>query len=125
MKYEVNTSLPIAFEKIEDVEDTRFTKAKIWLAHTGLNLNNSSFSKEVLEEMAKESLANVPILGYIAVDNLNQADFQGHEMKLVVSKDGMEITYLGRAYGLIPESNNWMFEKKVGSWAVIVTGKPA
>ena len=115
MKYEVNTSLPITFEKSEEVVDSRFTKAKIWLAHTGKNLNGSIFTKDVLETMATNSLANIPILGYIELDEYNKADFQGHEMKLVISKDGMELVYMGKAIGLIPETNNYAFEKKVCS----------
>lgn len=113
MKLSVNTSIPISFEKVEDIHDGRFTKVKIYLMHTGKNLNNSFFSKEVVEK-AIPSLSNIPILGFIEVDNYNQSDFKGHEQRLVIDNDGVKIEYLGRAYGMIPETNDAHFEKMIG-----------
>jgi hypothetical protein len=109
LELKLNTSLPIQFEKQEESEDSRFTKVKISLMHTGKNLNNSIFNKNVVED-ALPSLANIPIVGYISTDNLNQSDFNGHEQKIVISKDGVSIEYLGRVYGIIPETNNATFE---------------
>lgn len=97
-----------------NVLDDRFMKVKIWIAHTGENRNNSIFSKEVLEAMIP-SLANVPILGYIAVDEENQADFKGHEEVLVIEDKQFKLKYLGRAYGVIPTENNARFETRYGS----------
>ena len=97
-----------------NVLDDRFMKVKIWIAHTGENRNNSIFSKEVLESMIP-SLANVPILGYIAVDEDNQADFKGHEEALVIEDKQFKLKYLGRAYGVIPTENNARFETRYGS----------
>ncbi|MCM0006260.1 MULTISPECIES: hypothetical protein [Bacillus cereus group] len=107
-------SLPIEFEQVMNVLDDRFMKVKIWIAHTGENRNNSIFSKEVLEAMIP-SLANVPILGYIAVDEDNQADFKGHEEALVIEDKKLKLKYLGRAYGVIPTENNARFETRYGS----------
>ncbi len=114
MEIKVNTSIPISFEKVDsfDSVDLRFTKVKIWLCHTGENLNRSVFDKAVIESMLP-SLANIPILGYISIDNFNTADFQGHEQRLVIEDEGISIEYLGRAYGLIPETNNATFEAKI------------
>ena len=44
-------SIPVSFEKIADYiqDDSRFTKVKIWLMHTGLNYNKSIFDKEVVD----------------------------------------------------------------------------
>lgn len=111
MKLKLNTQLPVLFEKIEDLEDSRFTKVKIWLMHLGKNLNNSIFTKSVVEE-AIPSLSNIPILGYITIDSTNEKDFNGHEQRIVVDKDGVSVEYLGRVYGVIPETNNATFEKK-------------
>lgn len=97
-----------------NVLDDRFMKVKIWIAHTGENRNNSIFSKEVLEAMIP-SLANVPILGYIAVDEDNQADFKGHEEALVIEDKQFKLKYMGRAYGVIPTENNARFETRYGS----------
>lgn len=113
MNYNVSTSIPIFFEKVdEQVIDARFTPVKIYLCHTLENLNGSYFSKEVLTKMA-ETLGNIPILGYITVDNLNESDFNGHEQKLIITENDIEMVYIGRAYGIIPETHNARFEMKL------------
>jgi hypothetical protein len=111
LELKLSSSIPIQFEKQEESEDSRFTKVKISLMHTGKNLNNSIFEKNVVED-ALASLSNIPIVGYISTDNLNQSDFNGHEQKIVISKDGVNVEYLGRVYGIIPETNNATFETK-------------
>lgn len=105
-------NIPIEFEKIQNVIDDRFMKVKVWIAHTGENRNNSIFSKEVLTSMIP-SLANIPILGYIAVDE-NGKDFAGHEERLVIEDGQFELKYFGRAYGLIPTEHNARFETRFG-----------
>lgn len=115
MEYKINTSIPIEFEKIEEIEDSRFTKCKVWICHTGKNLNNSYFSKEVIENELLPSLPNIPILGFIQVDSNNEKDFTGHEERLIVDNNGVYVEYLGRSYGLIPESHDAKFEKKICS----------
>jgi hypothetical protein len=111
LELKINTGIPIQFEKQEDSEDSRFTKVKVYLMHTGKNLNNSIFTKSVVED-ALPSLSNIPIVGYISTDNLNQSDFVGHEQRIVIDKDGVSVEYLGRVYGTIPETNNATFETK-------------
>jgi hypothetical protein len=111
MNHTISTSFPIQFEKINNATDSRFTPVRIWLCHTQKNLNGSYFDKKVLENMIP-SLANVPIVGYITADSVNNLDFNGHEQRLVVERDNIKIEYLGRAYGLIPSENNATFEKK-------------
>jgi len=111
LEYTVNTSVPIKFEAIETSEDDRFLKTKIWLCSVGRNKNKSSFSKESIEK-AIPSLSNIPIVGFIEIDNYNEADFKGHEQRIVIDKDGVSLSYIGRAYGLIPENNNAQFEIK-------------
>lgn len=111
MELKIDSTIPIQFEKQDVNEDSRFTKVKIYLMHTGKNLNNSIFSKSVVEA-ALPSLSNIPIVGYISTDNLNQSDFAGHEQRIVVDKDGVSVEYLGRVYGIIPETNNATFETK-------------
>lgn len=96
-----------------NVLDDRFIKTKIWIAHTGENRNNSIFSKELLESMIP-SLSNTMILGYIATDEDGNQDFKGHETRLVIENGEFDIKYVGRAWGLIPESNNAHFELRYG-----------
>ncbi len=106
-------NIPIEFEQVMNVMDDRFIRVKIYIAHTGENRNRSIFSKEILQSMIP-SLANVPILGYLAVDENGNQDFKGHEEKLVVENKEFKFKYLGRAWGLIPEQNNAHFEFRYG-----------
>lgn len=106
-------SFPIQFEQISNVLDDRFMKVKVWLAHTGENRNRSIFTKEVLESMIP-SLSNTPILGYIGVNKDDEEDFRGHEERLVVEDGEFKLKYVGRAYGVIPETNNARFEFRYG-----------
>jgi hypothetical protein len=108
-----NYSIPVKFEQIANVLDDRFMKVKIWIAHTGENRNRSIFSREVLESMIP-SLANIPILGYIATNEDGEEDFKGHEERLVVEDNQFKIKYFGRAYGMIPAENNARFEYRYG-----------
>ncbi|HDX9663360.1 TPA: hypothetical protein ROX91_002059 [Bacillus cereus] len=105
--------LPVKFEQVSNVLDDRFVRTKIYIAHEGENRNRCIFTKEVLESMIP-SLANVPILGYIAVDELGNDDFKGHEEALMVENNELKIKYLGHAYGVIPEDNNARFETRYG-----------
>jgi hypothetical protein len=111
LELKLSSSIPIQFEKQEESEDSRFTKVKISILHTGKNLNNSIFEKNVVVD-ALPSLSNIPIVGYISQDSLNQSDFNGHEQRIVIDKDGVSVEYLGRVFGIIPETNNATFELK-------------
>lgn len=105
--------MPVHFEMNDDT-DSRFKKAKIWIAHTGENLNNSYFSKEVLEEMSK-TLPGIPIVGYIEVNDDDDEDFSDHRQQIVIkSGKGVNLRYAGHAYGFIPEDCNSQFELRDG-----------
>ena len=98
-------TLPITFEVKKEYEsaDTRFLSVTIDVLHTGLNLNDTIFTKKVVDENI-DTIKNTPILGFIEVSP--DYDFKGHEY--ILTKVDGEITrkYLGHAYGLIPESCN-------------------
>lgn len=98
-------------ENNETKEDSRFTDVKIWIAHTGKNLNKSNFSKGMLTSMIP-SLTGIPIVGYIEVNDNNREDFKGHEERYIVTVDGVQTEYIGRAYGVVLEENNAKFEMK-------------
>lgn len=111
----VNTNIPVIFQNLEKYEqgDIRFQKVAIWLMHTGINFNMSSFSKEAVEK-AIPTLANTPILAFIEDNSNGEQDFSDHRMVLHRNKDGeLNIKYLGQAVGVIPETNNARFEKRV------------
>lgn len=87
-------------------EDTRFLHVTVDVLHTGKNLNNSFFDKEVVNTYV-DSIKNIPILGFIRYDEMSQEnDFSGHEYKITRTSNGIEEVYIGRAYGLVPESCN-------------------
>lgn len=103
MEYKINTLLPIQFEKIENppyLNDSRFQAVRCYVAHEKENYNGSYFDLSVLEAMGK-NMAGIPIVGYISINNVNEADFNGHEQKLIIDNNGISIEYLGRAYGCI------------------------
>jgi len=107
--------LPIRDIEVYSVEedDDRFQKVKIWIAHTGENLNGTSFSHETLESMIP-SLAWVPILGYIEKNSADENDFSDHRSRIVLKDGDIEHEYLGHSYGFIPESPNAEFEYRGG-----------
>ena len=104
------------FQKLQqyDIEnlDTRFLKVKIWIMHLGENYNGSYFDKEVVTD-AIPSLANTPILCFIEEDENGNKDFSDHRMELVIEDNKIKQKYLGSAIGLIPETNNAQFEKRI------------
>jgi len=99
------------FEIESNEEDARFKKVKVWVAHTKWNLNKSYFSQELLETMAQESLAHIPITAFVE-ETEEGKDFAGHEEIVVVNEDGVEFKYLGVPIGFIPKENNYAFEEK-------------
>ena len=72
-------SIPVTFEKIKDyaISDTRFTKVKIKVLHTGLNLNNSIFNKDVVDRNI-QSIYNCPILAYTVYNEDGTKDYSDH-----------------------------------------------
>lgn len=117
----VTIKLPTRFEKVEEANDTRFQKVRIYIAHTGENLNNSIFSREVLEDMIP-SLVNVPILGYVAKQEDGEKDFRGHEKKVVIEDNSITVKFMTSAYGFIPEENNAHFEITGGKEWLVADG---
>lgn len=114
--------LPTRFEESEpSTDDSRFQKVKIYIAHTGENLNHSVFSKEVLEKMIP-SLSHVPILGYVGVNDDNDVDFRGHEKKISVSNGKFNVSFQTHAYGFIPEENEAHFEIAGGKEWLVTNG---
>lgn len=114
MDKSIDKFVPVLFQKLStyEGEDTRFLKVKIWLMHIGENLNGSYFDKNIVEE-AIPTLANTPILAYIEDNSEGDTDFSDHRMKLEKVDGQYKFKYLGQVVGVIPESNNAQFEKRV------------
>lgn len=106
--------LPIYnFEVDEYFEDSRFKKVKIWIAHTGENLNGSVFTKDSLELMSN-TLPYTPIVGYIHKDDEGVEDFKGHEMLIRIKDGDIEFEYLGVPFGFVPENSESKIELRDG-----------
>lgn len=115
-------SLPTRFEKSEGQEpDSRFQKVKIYIAHTGENLNHSIFSHDVLESMIP-TLANIPILGYVGVNDEKNEDFRGHEKRLSIDDGKFKVSFETHAYGFVPVDNNAHFETTGGKEWLVTDG---
>lgn len=98
---------------IEETDDPRYTKAEVWVCHTGWNLNGSYMSKETIEK-AGESITGIPLVGFIQADvNEDKADFAGHEEDIKITEDGVEYIYRGTPFGFVPESAEQRFEIKI------------
>lgn len=106
-------SLPVEIvENNKLAFDDSLIPVDIKVMHSGLNLNNSIFYDNAIED-AKESLKNKPILGYIKkVDGTDEKDFAGHEKELTINEEGLTITYLERPIGVIPETNFYSILKE-------------
>ncbi len=108
MAFEKKTSLRSTFSVNGEISnsDTRFMNITIDIMHTGLNLNNSYFEKEVVDSCI-DSIKNTPVLGFIKYDKLTEEeDFAGHEYVMIRTENGIDEKYIGAAFGLIPESCN-------------------
>ena len=113
--------LPIKrFESTDEVlANTNFKKVKIYIMHTGENLNHSVFSLDSINDSI-DTLANIPILAFVEkTDGQDNKDFAGHETDLDIftDKDGtikVREYYKEVPIGVIPESNEYFFEEKDG-----------
>ncbi|MBO1087254.1 hypothetical protein [Enterococcus mundtii] len=105
--------MPVHFELVSGLEDSRFQKTKIWIAHTGENLNNTYFTKELLTEMAN-TLPYIPIVGFIEKNEDDQNDFSDHRSSLVIEKNKIKVEYQGKAYGFVSDEPNAQFEFRNG-----------
>ena len=109
--------LPIkSFEKYEEtLENSNFHPVKILICHTGENLNGSVFSLDSLNKSIN-TLSNIPILGFVEIDENGNKDFAGHEidMDVFIDDDGkikVKEYYKEVPIGVIPETNNYFYEE--------------
>lgn len=107
-------SVKCNYEILERDDTDRFSRVKVLVAHTGWNYNGTYFSKELLENMANESLGKIPIVGFLEETEYGK-DFAGHEegYKVKVNSEGeeeIELVYFGVPFGFIPPSPEFDFE---------------
>lgn len=106
-------STPSLFKLDDTFEDDRFCRVRIAVMHSGINRNNSMFTKKSMEQ-AKDTFANIPILANVTIHrdkNGNEyLDYSGHDMHLEddLYNDGEQrMIYDEKIVGIVPETNNF------------------
>ena len=101
------------FKKDEEFNDERFMRVRVAAMHTGINRNNSRFSKECILK-AKDTFANIPILADVQMftdENGKQViDYRGHSMHIeddAFNENEKRMIYDEKVVGLVPETNNF------------------
>jgi hypothetical protein len=99
----------VRFEvNIDEVEKINplFSKAKIKVLYTGINRNQTHFSKSAVES-ALPSIFNIPIVGEYLESKEN---FGGHGGKIEITDQGIEWIQTTKPYGVVPESASTYWE---------------
>lgn len=106
-------STPSLFKLDDTFNDDRFCRVRIAVMHSGINRNNSMFTKKSMEQ-AKDTFANIPILANVTIHrdkNGNEyLDYSGHDMHLEddLYNDGEQrMIYDEKIVGIVPETNNF------------------
>lgn len=105
MKNKIKYDATLDVSSIE-VLNKEFSIAKVYIMYHGDNRNNSSMSKEVVEE-ALPSLFNTPVVAeFIEKNN----DFGTHGGKIEIKDGEAEYILTTKPYGVVPESSNPRWE---------------
>ena len=104
---------PSIFKVDETFQDERFMRVRLTVMHSGENLNQSSFSTEVIRD-AKDTFANIPILAnmikYTDEDGETHYDYGGHDAHIeedAFNEGSYRFIYDEIPVGVIPETNNF------------------
>lgn len=119
-------SLPVKNISFSDdvYEDGQLRKVTLYICKEGYVPSHQLTIEKSAIENAKDSIVNKPLLCAYEVDNDgNKTDFQGHEMKYKLIKNGnayeLKVEYIEQPVGVIPESCNVRFEEVDGEdWLV-------
>jgi hypothetical protein len=77
-----------------------FSSCNVRVLYTGVNRNNSSLTKDVVEN-AIPTIYNIPIVGEFIE---TKEDFGGHGGKIEISDKGIKFIKTTVPYGIVPES---------------------
>lgn len=119
-----NISIATTYELDDTFDSEKFIKLRIRVCHDGENPNGSHFSLENIDK-AKDSIKNIPVLGYCYFDEDNNPQFGAHEMHIEVDKideDKLRIIYDEVPIGVIPEICNYEVKEHKGRNYVYVDG---
>ncbi|HBG5345054.1 TPA: hypothetical protein KQG29_002443 [Clostridioides difficile] len=96
-------------KKLEEL-NSNLLPVYIYVMHEGKNPNGTKFYEEAIDK-AEPTLKNVPILGYVKINEDGKYDFDGHNVltQVVQTDEGfiLEEYYEERIIGVIPETNKY------------------
>lgn len=84
-----------------------FTRCRCNVMYAGRNRNKSDITEEALNNLiARKGYANVPVVAHLMKDSDGNYRVGGHDSKIVLSNEGIEIIDECVPFGVIPEDCN-------------------
>lgn len=84
-----------------------FTRCRCNIFYTGRNRNRSDITEEALNNLiARKGYANVPVVAHLMKDSDGNYRVGGHDSKIILSNEGIEIIDECVPFGVIPEDCN-------------------
>lgn len=102
----MNLSYSSTLSSIKTINES-FDAAKLRIAYTGKNRNNSYISKEAFED-AIPTMFNCPVVAHYERD---ANEIGSHDMEIVEKDGDLKIVYITQPVGLVPESARWYWEE--------------
>ncbi len=90
-----------------EVINKDFTRCRCNVMYTGRNRNYSDITDDALQKfIVRKGYANVPVVAHIMKDDEGNYYIGGHDRKLVISNEGIDLIDETVPYGVIPEDCN-------------------
>lgn len=84
-----------------------FTRCRCNVFYTGRNRNYSDITEEALQKfIARKGYANVPVVAHLMKDDDGNYYIGGHDSKIIIDNDGIELVNECVPFGVIPEDCN-------------------
>ena len=84
-----------------------FTRCRCNVFYTGRNRNYSDITEEALQKfIARKGYANVPVVAHLMKDDEGKYYIGGHDSKIVIDNNGIELVNECVPFGVIPEDCN-------------------
>lgn len=84
-----------------------FTRCRCNVFYTGRNRNYSDITEEALQKfIARKGYANVPVVAHLMKDDDGKYYIGGHDSKIVIDNNGIELVNECVPFGVIPEDCN-------------------
>lgn len=84
-----------------------FTRCRCNVFYTGRNRNYSDITEEALQKfIARKGYANVPVVAHLMKDDEGKYYIGGHDSKIIIDNNGIELVNECVPFGVIPEDCN-------------------